>query len=309
MSDEAEERTTTNARDLYLDLLKKSLTGLLWDESKMFRPADRDVKRSFYRRWVFEAITKHLAATGKQIMQPVSFDLEARLEGKDWPPFAHTMVGMKRLDNLQSCIEDVLRNGVPGDLIETGVWRGGSTIFMRGVLKAYGVTDRCVWVADSFEGLPPPDPANYPSDKGDIHHTIDFLRVTLDEVRANFARYSLLDEQVRFLKGWFKDTLPGAPIERLAVLRLDGDMYESTMDALTSLYPKLQPGGYIIIDDYVLEGCREAVADFRSANGISERIIDIDGVGAFWQSTKALRHAPPPNSDPGLYDQGRERSL
>jgi O-methyltransferase len=157
--------------------------------------------------------------------------------------------------------------------------------------------------------LPPPDSARYPSDEGDTHHTIDFLRVTLDEVRANFTRYGLLDEQVRFLKGWFKDTLPGAPIEQLAVLRLDGDMYESTMDALNSLYPKLQPGGYIIIDDYVLEGCQEAVADFRSSNGISDQIIDIDGIGAFWQSTKALRRAPPPEREPGFYEQGRERGL
>jgi O-methyltransferase len=288
MSDEAEEERTltTNTRDLYLDLLKKALLGLLWDESKMFRPVDKDVKRSFHRRLVYEAVTKHLARTGKQIMEPVSFDLEARLNGIDWPPFAHTMVGIKRLDNLQSCVADVLRNNVPGDLIETGVWRGGSTIFMRGVLKAYGVTDRRVWVADSFEGLPPPDPANYPSDKGDIHHTFDVLRVSLEEVRANFDRYGLLDEQVCFLKGWFRDTLPQAPIERLAVLRLDGDLYESTMDSLTNLYPKLQPGGYLIIDDYVLKPCREAVADFRAAHKIEDAIITIDGSGVFWQVSR-----------------------
>ncbi|HEV7891446.1 MAG TPA: TylF/MycF family methyltransferase [Pyrinomonadaceae bacterium] len=288
MSDEAEEERTltTNTRDLYLDLLKKSLMGLLWDESKMFRPEDKDIERSFYRKWVYEAVTKRLARTGRQIMQPVSFDLEARLNGIDWPPFAHTMVGIKRLDNLQSCVEDVLRNNVPGDLIETGVWRGGSTIFMRGILKSYGVTDRRVWVADSFEGLPPPDPANYPSDKGDIHHTFDVLRVSLEEVQANFGRYGLLDEQVRFLKGWFRDTLPQAPIERLAVLRLDGDLYESTMDSLTNLYPKLQPGGYLIIDDYVLEPCREAVTDFRAAHKIEDEIIRIDGSGVFWQVSR-----------------------
>jgi O-methyltransferase len=290
MSDEAEERTlTTNTRELYFDLLKKALMGLLWDESKMFRPVDKDIERSFYRKWVYEAVTKRLARSGRQIMQPVSFDLEARLNGVDWPPFAHTMVGIKRLDNLQSCVEDVLRNNVPGDLIETGVWRGGSTIFMRGVLKAYGVTDRCVWVADSFEGLPPPDPANYPSDKGDIHHTFDVLRVSLEEVRANFDRYGLLDDQVRFLKGWFKDTLPQAPIERLAVLRLDGDLYESTMDSLTNLYPKLQPGGYLIIDDYVLGPCREAVTDFRAAHKIEDAIIRIDDSGVFWQVSRAWR--------------------
>jgi O-methyltransferase len=221
-------------------------------------------------------------------MEPIAFDLQARLTGRDWPPFALTMIGMKRLDNLHFCIRDALHNQIPGDLIETGVWRGGSTIFMRAVLKAYDIRNRAVWVADSFAGLPPPDPLNYPSDQGDIHHTFDYLRVTLEEVRANFKRYGLLDDQVHFLKGWFKDTLPGAPIERLAVLRLDGDMYESTMDALTNLYPKLQPGGYIIIDDYALPGCRAAVGDFRTSHRIEDKIIDVDGIGAFWQSTRDI---------------------
>jgi O-methyltransferase len=276
---------TTNAQELYLDLIKKALTGLLCDEAKMFRPIDRAIQQSYFKRVLFEYVTRDLAQTGRQIMQPVSFDLEQRLNGRDWPPFAHTMVGMKRLDNLQSCIEDVLRKNVPGDFIETGVWRGGSTILMRAVLKAYDSTDRCVWVADSFEGLPAPDPVKYPPDKDDNHHTFDFLRVSLEEVQGNFERYGLLDDQVRFLKGWFKDTLPGAPIERLAILRMDGDMYESTTDALESLFPKLQPGGYVIVDDYSLKGCLQAVTDFRLRNGISDRIIDIDGIGAYWQST------------------------
>jgi O-methyltransferase len=278
--------------ELYLDLIKKALTGLLWDESVTFRPVELDAGRSFYKRWVLKAASKYLARAGAQIMKPVPFDLEARLNGLDWPASAQTMIGMKRLDNLQSCVEDVLRNNVPGDLIETGVWRGGSTIFMRAILKAYGATDRYVWVADSFEGLPAPDPDKYPADAGDPHHQFELLRISLEEVQANFARYGLLDEQVRFLKGWFKDTLPGAPIERLAVLRLDGDMYESTMDALTSLYPKVAPGGYVIIDDYALPTCRKAVEDFRLKHGIGESIIDIDGIGAFWQLTKSVAEYP-----------------
>jgi hypothetical protein len=263
--------------------MKKSLTGLLWDEKRLFKPIDNVVKRPFYRQWAFEAFQRRLERSGRRIMEPVSFNMDERIKGLDWPPFAYTMVGLKRLDNLQACIESVIQNNVPGDLIETGVWRGGSTIFMRAVLKAYDITDRRVWVADSFEGLPAPDPTNYPVDEGDIHHQFDFLRVTMEEVCANFARYDLLDDQVQFLKGWFKDILPSAPIKQLSVLRLDGDMYESTIQALTSLYPKLQPAGYIIIDDYALPGCKQAVTDFRSHNGIHEEIIDIDGTGVFWQ--------------------------
>ncbi|HUQ77176.1 MAG TPA: TylF/MycF/NovP-related O-methyltransferase, partial [Burkholderiales bacterium] len=93
-----------------------------------------------------------------------------------------------------------------------------------------------------------------------------------------------LDEQVRFLKGWFRDTLPGAPVQRLAVLRIDGDLYESTMDALTHLYPKLQPGGYCIIDDYHdIPACRQAVLDYRERHGIDEEIMTIDWSAIFWR--------------------------
>jgi hypothetical protein len=194
------------------------------------------------------------------------------------------MIGLKRLDNLEFCIEEIIAKGVPGDLIETGAWRGGATIFMRAVLKAYGVTDRCVWVADSLAGLPPPDAGKYPHDAGDRLHEARELAVSLEQVKANFDRYGLLDDQVRFLKGWFRDTLPTAPIERLAVLRLDGDMYQSTMDALANLYPKVSQGGYVIVDDYsAIPACRQAVHDYRSANGITEEIRDIDWTGIFWQ--------------------------
>ena len=98
-------------------------------------------------------------------------------------------------------------------------------------------------------GLPPPD-ANYPADAGDRHHTIAELAIALDVVQRNFAKYGLLDKHVKFLKGWFKHTLPRAPMEKLALIRLDGDLYESTWVALESLYPKLARGGYLIVDDY-----------------------------------------------------------
>lgn len=211
-------------------------------------------------------------------------DCPGRESGLDWPKDAHTMIGMKRLDNLQSCMEDVLSQGVPGDFIETGVWRGGATIFMRAVLEAYGIRDRSVWVADSFDGLPPPNPGKYPQDSGCDLHENRYLAVSLDQVRSNFRRYGLLDEQVWFIKGWFRDSLPVAPIPRLAVMRLDGDMYESTMDALVNLYPKLSVGGYVIIDDYgvIRMACR-AVHDFREANGIRDEMYWADHSGVYWR--------------------------
>jgi O-methyltransferase len=212
------------------------------------------------------------------------FDPTVRETGRDWPSVAHSMIGFKRMRNLRELTEDVIRNNIPGDLIETGVWRGGACIMMRAVLAAYQDSSRHVWVADSFAGLPEPDEARYSADEGDLHHTFDQLEVSREEVQANFESYGLLDDQVQFLKGWFKDTLPGAPIEQLSILRLDGDMYESTMDGLTNLYDKLSVGGYIIVDDYgAVEACEKAITDYRARHGIVEEIIDIDGIGVYWK--------------------------
>lgn len=218
---------------------------------------------------------------------PVAAAKLARENGTDWPECADTMIGLKRLNNLQQCVTDVIKNKIPGDFIETGVWRGGSTIFMRSILKAYGITDRTVWVADSFEGLPKPNATEYAADANDTHHLKDQLRISVEQVKANFAKYGLLDNQVQFLKGWFKDTLHVAPISKLAILRLDGDMYESTMDGFKALYHKLTPGGYCIVDDYgAVEGCKLATHDFRKQHRIDEPITQIDWTGVFWQKKK-----------------------
>lgn len=256
----------SSAQNMYLELLKKTVTGRIIED------------RPKYAFW-------HKSWTGWLL--PDQYDAERREAGKDVPSAAHTMIGGRRLDNVHECMESVLRDGVPGDFIETGVWRGGTTIFMRGVLKAHGIHDRKVWVADSFEGLPKPDAKRYPADRFLRFDWFSYYAVSESQVRDNFAKYGLLDEQVCFLKGWFRDTLAHAPIDKLAVIRMDGDLYESTMDALTHLYPKLSDGGYLIIDDYIIPACRKAVHDFRDAHGITEPIIDIDGVGSYWRRSAA----------------------
>lgn len=216
--------------------------------------------------------------------QPLPFDPSLREEGKDWPAEAETMVGMKRLDNLESCCTEAISRRVPGDFVETGVWRGGCSILMRAVLKAFGDSERSVWLFDSFQGLPKPDSDQFPKDRDDSHWVHNYLGVPEETVRDNFGKYELLDDQVRFVKGWFRDTLPSAPVQQIAVLRLDGDMYESTWLALTCLYPKISPGGFAIIDDYgALPNCRAAVEDFRSANNITEPITPVDWTGVYWQ--------------------------
>jgi len=239
--------------------------------------------RSPARRLVAQALSTLIDWGRLQAVERRAFSADDRENGHGWPGYADTMIGLKRLDSLQQCIEAVLQAGVPGDLIETGVWRGGACIFMRGVLAAYGVTDRRVWVADSFQGLPEPDVATYPVDTGDLFYTQTLYAVAQADVAANFCKYGLLDDQVVFLPGWFKDTLPHAPIDRLAVMRLDGDMYGSTMDALVHLYPKLSSGGFCIIDDYALPRCQAAVEDYRTAQGITSPICAIDWTGRYWR--------------------------
>lgn len=257
------------ARDLYIELLKHCVSNYIYDD---------DVDLSQGR--------SAIVATGEQVVaqHPAAADPRLKYYGAMWPSLAHTMVGIPRLDNIRQCVEEVLASGTRGDLIETGVWRGGASIFMRGILKAHGVTDRVVWVADSFAGLPPADFAKYPKESNARFERHQELAIPLDEVRRNFGRYGLLDDQTRFLKGWFRDTLPSAPIGSLALMRLDGDMYESTMDALVHLYPKLSPGGFVIIDDYnVVKACNAAVEDFRKAQDISGEISLIPGCGAYWR--------------------------
>lgn len=211
-----------------------------------------------------------------------TYDETYRDRGWDWPATAPSMIGALRMGNLRRECERVLKEGVAGDFMETGVWRGGACMMMRAVLKAYGVTDRRVIAADTFAGLPPPT-AGVEADQNSHLHSVPDFSVPLAEVRAAFERYQLLDQQVVFLEGLFRDTLPHAPVERLAVLRLDADMYESTMDGLEHLYGKLSPGGSLIVDDYFLfEAHRKAVDDYRAAHAIAEPIERIDDFGGYW---------------------------
>jgi len=250
-------------RGAYLELIKNCLIGTLYEDPGWdpLKNASAGAKPEYRADW--------------------------RESGQDWPTLAHSMIGNKRMLNLWRLCEDVIASGVPGDFIETGAWRGGACIFMRALLETYGIRDRVVWVADSFEGLPPPDAEKYPLDRGSPLHTRRQLAASLDEVQRNFRNYGLLDDQVRFLKGWFRDTLYAAPIERLAVLRLDGDLYESTADSLRALYHKLSPGGYVIVDDFSIPACKQAVTDFRAQNRIDEEILVIDWSAVYWQKPPA----------------------
>jgi O-methyltransferase len=252
-----------HSKKAYIDLLKLSLMDLLG-------PSTTRAVRQRDGTFIVEEVPEE--------------DRARRLVGRDWPANGVTMIGLERLNNLQQCVRRVIADGVPGDFIEAGAWRGGATILMRALLALHDDPDRKVWVADSFSGLPEPDPESYPADAGDRHHTYEFLRVSLEDVKRNFDRYGFLDERVRFVEGWFRDTLPKLEDERWALVRIDGDMYESTRVALDSLYPNLSPGGFVILDDSgAVPGCKQAIEDFRAENDISDELQRIDWTGVFWR--------------------------
>jgi len=272
---------------LYLELLKKSVLGELYSENevrilylKSCIAGEETFDQKIFldprgqRGLMYEEYV-HLRETG------INFGRTLENLG-----FQHTMIGRRRLENIEFCLSEVLTQDIPGDCIECGVWRGGAVIFMKGYLAAHRVEDRRVWVADSFKGLPKP---SLEEDAGfDLSlEQYPMLAIHLETVRDLFQRYGLLDDQVCFLPGWFKDTLPSASIERLALLRLDGDLFESTRDALDALYDRVSPGGFIVVDDYgCISQCRQAVTAFRDRRGITEPIKEADWSGVFWRKER-----------------------
>jgi len=251
-------------KKIYLEFIKRVLTDTLNDDK---------IRNDFFesKKIPSEDVITNILGT------PIN---PKRLGGLDWPERAHTMIGMQRLDNLHNCLDKIRETNIDGDIVETGVWRGGASIFAKVYCDLYEI-DKKIFVVDSFEGLPVPE---HPEDYGDKHHTIDFLKVSLDEVMNNFKLYGCLDENVIFLKGWFSDTLPGnTEIKNISILRMDGDMYKSTMDVFDSCYYKVTNSGIIIIDDYCLPKCKKAVEDFRIKNKITSQFTVIDSCGIFWE--------------------------
>jgi O-methyltransferase len=280
-------RTTSDpqsaVRGRYLELLRRALVNLIYPEHELqiewlesgAAPADRHARDRALRDIRYRDTSDFAGLIAAKQNGSV-------WRGKPWR-FSHTMVGMRRLEHLQWCAERVFEDHVPGDFLEAGVCQGGASILLRALQVVHGEPHRRTWLADSFEGLP------VPSHEADTNYDFSetkqpWLACSRAAVEDNFRTYDLLSDEVVFLPGWFRDTLARAPVSTLAILRLDADLYESTRDILLTLYDRVSPGGFIVVDDYdAFAPCRQAVQEFRSERGITAPIRHIDRMAVYWR--------------------------
>ncbi len=268
----------------YIELLKKSLidfNNINSYETYRLKDLPQTIKIKLLKPLDYLFRLKNFG-----IFKIKKIDEHERLNGYDWPSRAKTMIGLNRLSNVEFCVNYILKNEIKGDFVETGIWRGGVLILIKAILEENNISDRLIWGFDSFIGLPKPNFKKYPLDKGNKLYTMNILACSISKVKSNFKEYDLSTKNINFIKGWFKDTLPKNKINRISLLRLDGDLYESTILSLKYLYPKLTKGGFIIIDDYnAFPFCKKAVDDYRKSFKIDDEILLIDNEAIYWQKS------------------------
>jgi O-methyltransferase len=225
------------------------------------------------------------------LLQEMAYDEAKRVAGEDWPKFGLTMVGEHRLDNIHDLFKRIIQDDVPGDFVECGVWRGGASMYAKAVVEAYAPRSRRVHLVDSFEGLPKsttPTPVD-----NDLWSRMDYLKVGKDDIADGFKKLGLLNGGVLFHKGYFRYSAARLRDELhvdhkgIALLRMDGDMYESTMDILYNLYDLVPASGCVIVDDWTIPECRRAIEEFRTRNKVHDEVVSIDDRAVFWCKSHA----------------------
>lgn len=187
----------------------------------------------------------------------------------------YTMVPYDALLQMERFINDIEKRKVPGAIVETGCWRGGCGAFMAKVLKNKGAT-RPIFLFDSFEGFPTPGPEDEGALKKAGKDAASFAGYNTASYEDAQQVLKKLDVEATLVRGWFKDTVPARKNEigKIALLRLDGDLYESTKTCLEGLYDQVADGGIIVVDDFGFSGCRKALYEFFAMRGISPEIMN-----------------------------------
>jgi len=248
----------------YFDLLKKSLTNYIY----------RDID-DWGKQYMTESKDPKVCATGACESEWDPNQGAAGFIGSEVPAQGHSVMRLGSLNHIQLVIEDVMNKGVTGDVIEAGCYRGGTGVLMRAVLDE-DQDKRTVWVADSFQGIPMPA-----SEKGKaVDETKDWSArydVSQPKVEGVFRRYGFGGHRVQFLPGFFNESLRSPTLSQasFSVIHIDVDSYDSVLDVLKALYPKLSPGGYVVIDDIHLFGVREAINEYRNAHGITAPLLPV----------------------------------
>ncbi len=193
----------------------------------------------------------------------------------------HTLVDIARLKMLYKLTKEIDAASVPGDIVECGVFKGGSAaLIARAARKS--PFNRSIWLFDSFEGLPRPTKDDGLEALEKFHK--GWNRADIAEVKRLFQKLSSLDSRTHIVKGYFQDTFQLTPISQIALLHIDADWYHSVRICLERFYDFVQPGGFIALDDYGRwEGCRKATDEFIGKHGLKVKLVPVDGVEHYFQ--------------------------
>jgi O-methyltransferase len=238
-----------------------------------------------FRGRVDTAVAVALDRVGLQRIdrRPDDMDDEfVELQGRCAP---HTMTTIERMYALWQAVRYIAARGVPGDFVECGVWRGGSSMLAALTFEAAGDRHREFHLYDTFEGMAEPSwedgalARRMWSRHQQANHN-DWCYSPIDEVRENMLSTGLLEERLHLVKGKVEETIPDRAPERIALLRLDTDFYSSTRHELVHLFPLLQPGGVLVIDDYGdWGGARRAVDEYIAEHAIAVLLTRVDSTG------------------------------
>jgi hypothetical protein len=210
------------------------------------------VRLALWRRG-YELVRRNGAGRADELRDMNALELEIYQQVK-----AYTMTSVEKVIGLVRAVQYVVKNRIPGDFVECGVWRGGSMMTVALTLRAAGETSRDLYLYDTFTGMPPPSGKDKRYDGTTASHLIAvggpnapiLAYASLEDVRANLSRTAYPEERIHYVQGPVEETLPASAPQRICMLRLDTDWYQSTLHELQHLYPRLEKNGVLIVDDY-----------------------------------------------------------